>query len=145
MLKKTVSYTDFNGVQHTEDFYFHLSKAELTNNELSEDSISALLRSMVGTPENPKNPEDIEPAAVINILEKILIMGYGIKSEDGMFFRRLKNPEDFKYHPAYDEIFMELMSDPDKYSAFIKGILPADVEAEAEKRLSEGTVKSGNA
>lgn len=29
MLKETIKYTDYNGVERTEDFWFHLSKAEL--------------------------------------------------------------------------------------------------------------------
>ena len=34
MLKKTIKYTDYNGEEQTEDFYFNLSKAELTEMEL---------------------------------------------------------------------------------------------------------------
>ena len=29
MIKKTVTYTDYNGVERTESFYFNLSKAEV--------------------------------------------------------------------------------------------------------------------
>ena len=29
MLKKTITYEDFNGVERKEDFYFNLSKAEI--------------------------------------------------------------------------------------------------------------------
>ena len=29
MLKKTITYTDYNGVRRTEDFWFNLSKAEI--------------------------------------------------------------------------------------------------------------------
>lgn len=29
MLKKTITYTDYNGVERTEDFYFNLTKSEL--------------------------------------------------------------------------------------------------------------------
>ena len=30
MLKKTITYTDYNDVNRTEDFYFNLNEAELT-------------------------------------------------------------------------------------------------------------------
>ena len=35
MLKKTITYTDYNDNERTEDFYFNFSKAELTEMELS--------------------------------------------------------------------------------------------------------------
>ena len=35
MLKKTITYTDYNNVKRTEDFYFNLSKAELMEMEMS--------------------------------------------------------------------------------------------------------------
>lgn len=34
MLKKTISYTDYDGNERTEDFYFNLSKAEIIEMEL---------------------------------------------------------------------------------------------------------------
>ena len=37
MLKKTITYTDFDDNERTEDFYFHLSKAEIAEMELSEN------------------------------------------------------------------------------------------------------------
>ena len=35
MLKKTIKYTDYDGNEREEDFYFNLSKAEITEMELS--------------------------------------------------------------------------------------------------------------
>ena len=37
MLKKTIAYVDFNGNDQTEDFYFNLSKTDLTEMQLSVD------------------------------------------------------------------------------------------------------------
>ena len=34
MLKKTITYNDYNGVERTEDFYFNLSKAEILEMEM---------------------------------------------------------------------------------------------------------------
>ena len=36
MLKRTIKYEDYNGVEREEDFYFNLTKAELTEMELSQ-------------------------------------------------------------------------------------------------------------
>ena len=35
MLKKTIKYNDYNGVERNEDFYFNLSQAELMEMEMS--------------------------------------------------------------------------------------------------------------
>ena len=34
MIKKTIKYVDFNGVERTEDHYFNLTKAEITEMQL---------------------------------------------------------------------------------------------------------------
>ena len=38
MLKKTVTYEDFNGVERTEDFYFNLTEAELVDMDMDENN-----------------------------------------------------------------------------------------------------------
>ena len=35
MLKKTIKYTDYNGVERTEDFYFNITKAEAIEMEMT--------------------------------------------------------------------------------------------------------------
>ena len=37
MLKKTIAYTDYEGVEREEDFYFNLTQSELMVMELSEE------------------------------------------------------------------------------------------------------------
>ena len=53
MLKKSIKYTDYNGVERVEDFYFNLSKAEVAEMELSVDGgMSAMLEKIVETNNN---------------------------------------------------------------------------------------------
>ena len=48
MFKKTISYTDYNGKQRTEDFTFNLSKAELLEMNLStEGGMEAFLQKII--------------------------------------------------------------------------------------------------
>ena len=129
MISKTVTYTDYNGDVVTEKFYFHLSKADLTRREISEDGGFSERLKLIA--QNPKAKD------IVEVLDDILVHSYGVKSEDGKTFRRLKEPEAFMYHPAYDSIFMELVNDADKFMAFMKGILPADLAAEAEKQITD--------
>lgn len=116
MFKKTITYNDFNGVERTEDFYFHLTKAELIKLEFSE---SGGLTHII---EEITKEEDTE--ALLNIFDKIIRMSYGKRSLDGKHFE--KKPEyadSFLASEAYSELFMEFMQDANKASEFINGIV----------------------
>lgn len=119
MLKETRTYTDFNGVERTEDFYFNFSKAELAEKHLSSnEGLSEMLNRIV----NSKNNKEI-----VDTFKEIILEAYGEKSEDGRRF--IKSPElskAFSETPVYSDLFMELATDDDKAAAFIHGILPAD-------------------
>lgn len=116
MFKKTITYNDFNGVERTEDFYFHLTKAELIKLEFSE---SGGLTHII---EEITKEEDTE--ALLNIFDKVIRMSYGKRSLDGKHFE--KKPEyanSFLASEAYSELFMEFMQDANKASEFINGIV----------------------
>jgi hypothetical protein len=125
MLKKSITYTDFNGNEQTEDFYFHLSRTELTEMEVSvTGGMSETLKRIVAT-ENAKD--------LIEIFKKIILDSVGEKTEDGKRF--VKNEaitEDFVSSPAFDVLFMDLATNSDAAAAFIKGIMPPDFAAQME-------------
>lgn len=129
MLKKTITYTDFNGEEITEDFYFHLSKAELMEMQLEEEGgLVQRLDRIIKTKEVPQ---------IVKVFKELLLKSYGVKSADGKRF--IKNDEvreAFMQTQAYSDLFMELTTNADAASAFIKGILPADVVEKAA--LAEG-------
>lgn len=48
MLKKTITYEDYNGVERKEDFYFNLTKAEIMEMEMSEaGGMSEMIKKIV--------------------------------------------------------------------------------------------------
>ena len=118
MLKKTVTYTDYNGVERTEDFYFNLTKAEVTEMELSTDGgLEAMIRKVVSEKNAP---------AIVKIFKALVLKAYGEKSPDGRRF--IKNDEirdAFSQTEAYSDIFMELATDADAAAAFVNGIIPS--------------------
>lgn len=118
MLKKTVTYVDYNGVERTEDFYFNLSKAEVTEMELSvRGGLSAMLEELVKTGDN---------ARIVEIFKDLVLRSYGEKSADGKRFIKSKElSEAFSQTEAYSEIFMELALDEKAAAAFVNGILPS--------------------
>ena len=129
MLKKTVTYTDYNDNERTEDFYFHLSKAELMEMEMgTEGGFAEMIKRVVASQDAP---------AIIKIFKDLVLKAYGQKSPDGKRF--IKNDslrEEFSQTEAYSEIFMELATDSDAAAAFINGIMPAEVAKQAQAQLS---------
>ena len=126
MLKKTVTYTDYNDVERTEDFYFNFTKAEVTEMELSVDGGFSNLLNKVSTAKD--QPE------IIRIFKTIVLDAYGEKSDDGKRF--MKSPEikkAFSETEAYSEIFMELATDEKAAAAFVNAILPKDISQVTEK------------
>ena len=120
MLKKTVTYVDYNGVERTEDFYFNLSKAEVTEMELSvEGGFSKMLEEIVKSNDN---------ARIIELFKEMVLKAYGEKSADGRRFVKSKElAEAFSQTEAYSEIFMELALDEKAAAAFVNGIMPANM------------------
>ena len=129
MLKKTVTYTDYNDNERTEDFYFHLSKAELMEMEMgTEGGFAEMIKRVVASQDAP---------SIIKIFKDLVLKAYGQKSPDGKRF--IKNDslrEEFSQTEAYSEIFMELATDSDAAAAFINGIMPAEVAKQAQAQLS---------
>lgn len=140
MLKKTIKYTDFNDVEQTEDVYFHLSKAELVKLEASHSTIqgekvSGGFREKLEAIVKAGNGREI-----MNIFEEIIDMSYGVRSEDGKRFNKSKAlTEEFKTSAAYDEFFMEIVTDAEKAAQFVNGIVPADIA----KAMAEQDTPSG--
>ena len=126
MLKKTIKYTDYNGEEQTEDFYFNLSKAELTEMELSTTGgYGEMLQGIVAAEEHTK---------LVPIIKDIIFKSYGEKSDDGKRF--MKSPElstAFSQTEAYSELFMEIATDADASAAFVNGIIPTDVQQKVEE------------
>lgn len=131
MLKKTIKYTDYNGVERTEDFYFNLSKAEVMEMEMSTTGgLAEMINRVVAAQDTP---------SIIKIFKDLILKAYGEKSADGKRF--IKSPEiadAFSQTEAYSILFMELATDADAASAFVNGITPVDVSA-AQPSLTPAT------
>lgn len=118
MLKKTITYTDYNGVERTEDHYFNLSKAELI---MMESSVAGGMKQQL-----EKIVQTQDSVEIMRVFQNLIRKAYGEKSPDGRRF--VKSDElstAFEQTEAYSELIMEIMSNPDKASAFINGIIPA--------------------
>ena len=126
MLKKTITYEDFNGEEVSEDFYFHLSKAELVELEMSQEGgLSAWLEGVVAAEDGK---------SIIAEFKKIILTSYGKRSPDGKRFTKNQQlREEFESTEAYSTLFMELVTDTDSAVQFVSGIIPSGMAEEAVK------------
>lgn len=124
MLKKTITYHDYNGVEYTQDFYFNLSKAEIMEMELgTTGGLAEMIQKIVAAQDAP---------SIIKVFKDLILKSYGEKSADGKRF--IKSDEistAFAQTEAYSELFMELATNAEAAAAFVNGIVPAEMAKEA--------------
>lgn len=115
MFKHNITYTDFNGTERQEDFYFHLSLPELTRIE------AEFGKSLADYTEELSKRKD--PKEMISFLERMLLTSYGRKTADGRSFHKSKEiREEFEFSQAYAELFEQLLTDTDLAKAFGEGV-----------------------
>lgn len=125
MIKKTFTFTDYNGVERTETHYFHLTKAELAK---MESGITGGLAEKI-----TRIIEAKDIPSVIEVLEDLIQRSYGVKTPDGRgFVKRKEDLESFMSTEAYSMLFMELGTNAEAASEFINGVIPEDM---AKKNL----------
>lgn len=129
MLKKTITYTDYNGTVRTEDKYFNLSKAELMQMEMgTPGGFANMLQNII-------NAQD--GASIIKIMNDLISKSYGVKSPDGkQFIKSEELSREFMQTEAYSEMFMEMVTDANAAADFVNGIIPADLAAKAAKNAA---------
>ena len=130
MIKETITYVDFNDVERTEEHWFNLTEAEITEMELGvKGGLTTLIQQVVDNEDTPK---------IVEIFKDLIGRSYGVKSLDGKRFMK-KKPEggryvdDFMETNAYSILFMKLATDSKAASRFVNGIIPADLA----KKLAE--------
>lgn len=117
MLKRNIKYTDFDGNERAEDFYFNLTKAEVAQMEMStEGGFAKMLEKIVAEKDSKR---------IIEIFEDLILKSYGEKSPDGRRFIKTQELRDsFSQTEAYSELFMSLANNADLAAEFVNGIIP---------------------
>ena len=132
MLKKPITYTDYNGVERTEDFYFNLSKAELMEMELGvTGGMTEMLNKIIAAKDAP---------SLMKTFKEMIMKAYGVKSDDGK--RIIKSEElsiAFTQTEAYSVLFMELITDDKAAADFVNGIIPNEIQADVAAQTANNT------
>lgn len=130
MLKKVITYEDYNGVVRTEECYFNLTKAELI--EMHQNTGTGLDGLIMKEIIQEKNSTKL-----VKFLKELLVMSYGKKSDDGRLF--MKNDEiraEFMASPMYDILYSEIFTNEQAAADFIDGILPKSLKEAAEAAMA---------
>lgn len=130
MLKKTITFENWNGESCEQTFFFNLTRTELAQLEYSHGGgLTEWIKKAVETRDGK---------VILATFEEIIKATYGEKSLDGMSF--IKTDEifaKFKGSPAYDILYMELVTDGEKAAQFILDCMPKDLRAEAAKQMKD--------
>lgn len=134
MYSEKVTYTDYNGVERKEEFFFNLTKAELLEMEMGiVGGFNAMVQKAIDAQDQP---------TLINVFKDLLLKSCGVKSADGRRF--IKNDEvraDFKETEAYSILFMKYATDAEAAAKFINGIVPTDLAQEAQQEIAPAARK----
>ena len=126
MYKETITYTNFNGEDVTEDFYFHMTDSELLKLECSEKGgLTSIIENI---------SKETNPMILFDIFERVIRLSYGKRSLDGSSFS--KKPEyadEFLASEAYSQMFMNFMQDPSSYADFFNGLTSSIRKKEDQK------------
>lgn len=137
MLKKAITYVDYNGVERTESFYFNLSKAELIEMEYGTvGTFTSMIQNIIDAQDEPE---------LIKLFKSLILKSYGKKSADGRRFEKSEEiSKDFSETEAYVILFMELARDSKAASEFVNGLIPADIDRGELKKQQEALMKKNN-
>ena len=131
MIKKTITFTDYNGLERTEDHYFNLSKTEIVEMENGvSGGFTAKMRRIIAAQDTP---------TIMAIFKDLILKSYGQKSDDGRRFIKSETlSEEFSQTEAFSQLYIELATDADTGAKFINGLLPADLAKEVAKAQANG-------
>lgn len=135
MYKKFISYTDYNGVERKEPFYFNLDESDIMRYQFSVDGetgYQSYLNRLLATNKTSE---------AYAIFEKFICESYGVKSDDGkQFIRNEKVLNEFKQSRAYSAFIMELITKPGAATEFFNGIMPQAMLAQMSAKIKNGTL-----
>lgn len=128
MLKKKITYTDYNGMERNDYFYFNMTEREVVMllAQLGVDDLKEYTNKLV---------ESGDSKAMFSFIDNIILSSIGAKSEDGKRF--VKNKlirDDFEQSEAYNVLFMDFLQNPSTASSFASAIV---AKAKAKPSLAD--------
>ena len=119
MLKREITYENYDGVEVKETFYFNLTRSEIIMMSMEEDGdIAERLQSIL---------DKKDGKLIVKTFHDLILRAYGEKSADGRrFVKSSELSKAFSETPAFDVMFEEMMMNPDKALEFVNALIPKD-------------------
>jgi len=125
VIKKPITYTDFDGKTVTNNFYFNFTKAEI---------ISILAKDQNVIERFQKAMKSGVPSDYIEPFEWIVSKAFGVRRND-LFLKTDDDARAFLTSEPYSELFTELLTDAEKAIEFFNGVFPKDMIDEANAEI----------
>lgn len=137
MHKWTTTYTDYNGVERNETFYFNLTKAEIMEMEMGTmGGFAEMITNIVAAQDTP---------SIIKIFKDLILKAYGKKSPDGrQFIKSEELSREFAQTEAYSQLFMLLATDSKAAAEFVNQIVPSDMAERAKQAQKPELLPNNN-
>ena len=117
MLKETVKYLDFDGVEQTENLYFNINRMELIAMQAryGKEDMAKYIERIV---------QEQDFVKIHDLLNDIVLTSYGKKSEDGKRFLKSEEiKEEFRTSLAYGALVESFFDDDGvTLGKFVQGI-----------------------
>lgn len=128
-------YTDYDGHEREETFYFNFNKAEMLDLEWrTPGGLEQYIKNIVSMMDGQK---------LADMFKMLIEKSYGVKGPDGReFIKSEEITNHFKFTEAYADLYMLLATDSNAASAFVNGIFPKE-QVEEAKRQHEMAEKAG--
>lgn len=143
MLKKDITFENFEGIQVTEVHYFHIYEAELIEflilHNIDDDvqnGLKRLLDSLI---------EKNDRASILDLFKELVLMGYGQRNPERpeKFLKTPEIVEDFKSSPAFKALYLELMTSDQAAAQFLMGAIPKSMSANPKVAAAVAASHSG--
>lgn len=138
MLVKEITYTDFDGVERKENFYFNLTRAEIVEYDTNYADHGGVMKYLTWLVKNEKINE------LIKAFKELILRSYGERNAQGRFIKNQEIRDSFMSTEAYSNLFMEITSSEEAAAKFINALFSGipelknvDLMAQAKQKQVE--------
>lgn len=136
MIKREVTYKDFDDKEVTDELYFNIGIGEII--ELEEELLPE--GGLVGRLESVRKMT--RGTQVFGVFRWLLEKAYG-ERKDGRFLKSQERSEEFVHSLAFDKLILELLGDPEGAAAFVNGIFPAEFQTDPRFVAARAEMEAG--
>lgn len=151
MLKKTITFTDYDGNEQSVEAYFNLTRTECIDLNLEYEADGGLIGKLKRMIDEQKKGEEIPQKPAVDFVRLLIDRSYGIRPKDDptLFLKEDENGipviRKFRQSLAYHTYVYDLLSGKESLDEFATNVMPRISEAEmaaAEKQMkAEGLEK----